>query len=90
MNWAGNENRRQEVKSGGARNSFQKALLGSPVAQRFSAAFSPRREGSAVPLPSAGDSGVLGCRVLHQAPCRESVSPSACVSASVCVCVSHK
>uniref|UniRef100_A0A8C0M4S5 RNA polymerase II subunit D n=1 Tax=Canis lupus familiaris TaxID=9615 RepID=A0A8C0M4S5_CANLF len=28
--------------------------------------------------------------VPHQAPCMEPASPSACVSASLCVCVSHK
>ena len=37
-------------------------------------------------LPSV--QGVIPDRVPHQAPCLEPASPSACVSASVCVCVS--
>ncbi|CAK7300062.1 hypothetical protein VULLAG_LOCUS8027 [Vulpes lagopus] len=29
-------------------------------------------------------------RVLHQVPHREPASPSACISASICLCVSHE
>ena len=47
-------------------------------AQRFSIAFSPG--------PDPGDPGSS----LHRAPCMEPASPSACVSASLSLCVSHE
>ena len=59
---------------------MQKPDVGAAwVAQQFSAAFSPG--------PDPGD---LGLSPTWEAPCMEPASPSACVSASVCVCVSHE